>query len=70
MMIKIIIGIILGVFVIVFMAQNTAAADITFLKWTFSVSSAVMYLIIFAIGLVAGGLTVGIKGSRNRKKLK
>lgn len=66
---KFILGIVFGIFVLVFMAQNPQVIDITFLAWTFSVSRAVMYLIIFVLGFASGALIVGIR-KRKRNTVK
>ena len=55
-MIRFIIGIIFGILVIIFMVQNPQPAEITFLFWTVSMSRAVMYVIICALGFGAGWL--------------
>ncbi len=63
---KFILGIIFGILVLIFMAQNPQVVDITFLAWTFSMSRAVMYLIIFILGFISGGLIIGLKRKRIR----
>lgn len=63
---KFIFGIIFGIFVIIFMAQNPQVVDITFLAWTFTVSRAVMYLLIFVFGFISGGLIIGLRRKRNK----
>jgi uncharacterized integral membrane protein len=65
---KFILGIIFGILVIIFMAQNPQVVDITFLAWTFSISRAVMYLLIFILGFVSGGLITGIRRIRKIDK--
>ena len=65
---KFVFGIILGIFVIIFMAQNPQAVDITFLAWTFTVSRAVMYLLIYVFGFLSGGLIVGLKRKKKYHK--
>jgi len=62
-MFRFIIGIILGILVIFFVTQNTGTADITFLFWTVTLSRAVMYIIIFALGFLIGWL---VKSRRRR----
>ncbi|MDA3938997.1 MAG: LapA family protein [Spirochaetia bacterium] len=66
-MLRFIIGIVFGVFVIIFMGQNTDVTQITFLFWSVSMSRAVMYLIIFVLGFGSGGLIAGFKRSKKRK---
>lgn len=64
-MLRFIIGIVFGVFVIIFMSQNTDITQISFLMWTVSMSRAVMYLIIFVFGFLSGSL---INGFKRKKK--
>lgn len=63
-MFRFILGIVFGVLVIIFVTQNTAQTEITFLVWTISFSRAVIYIIIFALGFGMGWL---IKTMKRRK---
>ena len=54
---------ILVALVIVFVLQNTDVVEVRFLVWTKSMSRALILLLTFLIGLVAGWL-----GTRFRKK--
>lgn len=63
---RFIIGIIFGVLVVIFVVQNTEVAEISFLIWSFTVSRAVMYLIIFVLGLSMGWISRSFK--RKKKK--
>ncbi|MBI9108257.1 MAG: LapA family protein [Spirochaetales bacterium] len=65
---KFIFGIIIGIFVLIFVAQNPQVVDLTFLKWSFSVSRAIMYLMMFIAGAISGGLVIGIRKSRKSTK--
>jgi uncharacterized integral membrane protein len=65
-MIRFIIGIVLGVFVILFMAQNAQSTSITILAWTFELSRAVMFLIIYVFGFLSGFLIMGIRRIKKR----
>ena len=63
-MFRFILGIIFGLLVIIFVTQNTGNAEITFLFWTVTLSKAVMYIIIFALGFFIGWL---VKSGRRKR---
>ena len=58
---KFILGIIFGICVLIFMAQNPQVVDITFLAWSFSISRAIMYLLFFTAGFLSGAIIIGLK---------
>ena len=51
---KIILSVILASLVLIFIIQNYAVIDIRFFSWTLSISSALLMLLIFLIGLILG----------------
>mgnify|MGYP006287928925 CR=1 FL=1 len=59
-MARLIIGIVLAIFVILFIAQNAESTSITIIAWTFELSRVVMYLIIYVFGFLSGFLIIGI----------
>ena len=67
-MAKFIIGIVIGVFVIVFMVQNVETVDIQFLTWTFQIQRAIMILIVFVVGIGIGWVVKSIGYMKKRKK--
>jgi uncharacterized integral membrane protein len=73
-MIKIIIGIILAILLIIFIAQNTLVVNITFLAWTISISVAILIIIMLILGVFLGFVFTEIACIRNnikkRKKTK
>ena len=67
-MAKFIVGIIIGVFVIIFMVQNVETVDIRFLTWTFQIQRAIMILIVFVVGIGIGWVVKSIGYRKKRKK--
>ena len=65
-MIRLIIGIVLGIFAILFMIQNADLASIKILAWTFELPRAVMYFIIYVFGFLSGFLVMGIRRMKKR----
>ena len=55
-MAKTIISLILVILVIVFVLQNTQVVDVRLLVWKVSMSRALMVLVTFVVGVVAGWL--------------
>lgn len=62
---KLILGLILAGLAVVFIIQNFAAVELTFLVWTVSMSRALLMFFILSIGLILGWL---LHGSYSRKK--
>ena len=56
---KIILGIILAGMAAVFLIQNAASADMTFLFWTLSMSRALLMFLILSLGFILGWLLHG-----------
>ncbi|NKE69272.1 lipopolysaccharide assembly protein LapA domain-containing protein [Candidatus Manganitrophus noduliformans] len=52
--IKVFIGITLLFLVILFVLQNVEPVTLQFLLWSFSLSRALMFFIIFALGIIVG----------------
>jgi uncharacterized integral membrane protein len=66
-MIRNIIFICLIVFVLIFVVQNTQVVEFRFLKWTISISRALMLFGTLAIGFVAGWLLTSPKSKKERQ---
>jgi len=56
MKVKIILGLTLVVLVVLFTLQNTEVVALRFLWWEFAMSRILMFLLIFAVGLLTGFL--------------
>ena len=56
---KIIFGIILAGMAAVFLIQNAASVDMTFLFWTLSMSRALLMFLILSLGFILGWLLHG-----------
>ena len=56
---KIILGIILAGMTAVFLIQNAASVDMTFLFWTLSMSRALLMFLILSLGFILGWLLHG-----------
>jgi uncharacterized integral membrane protein len=56
---KIILGIILAGMAAVFLIQNAASVDMTFLFWTLSMSRALLMFLILSLGFILGWLLHG-----------
>ncbi|MBN2534457.1 MAG: LapA family protein [Spirochaetales bacterium] len=73
-MVKIIIGIIIAVLLIIFMIQNIASVEITFLAWTIIVSRVILVLVVLIFGIFLGIFVTEItwikKNIKTRKKEK
>lgn len=63
---KLILGLILAGLAVVFIIQNVAVVELTFLAWTISMSRALLIFFILSIGFVLGWL---MHGSFSRKKI-
>ena len=66
---KYIVGIVLGILVVIFAAQNGEVVDVTFFFWTVSVSRAVMLIGVFLIGLFGGWVLTSLARRRKRKRV-
>lgn len=64
--IKIFIGIALLFLVILFVLQNVEPVTLQFLLWSFSLSRALMFFIIFALGIVVGWALGSLSRGRPR----
>lgn len=69
-MIRFVIGIIFGAVAIIFVVQNTEVADVQFLAWSFSMTRAMLYLILLFIGFALGWLVTSIRAIRRGRKKK
>lgn len=66
-MFKFILGIVIGILAVVFLLQNTAEIQVTFLAWTLTMSRALILLVMLAAGFLIG-LTLGNISRRRRRK--
>ncbi|MCG3112292.1 MAG: LapA family protein [Candidatus Manganitrophus sp. SB1] len=64
--IKIFIGITLLFLVILFVLQNVEPVTLQFLLWSFSLSRALMFFIIFALGIIVGWALGSLSRGRPR----
>ncbi len=60
-MIRFIFGILLGILIIIFAAQNTEIVQYTFLVWTLTAPRALVVIGVFLLGLVSGWLATGMR---------
>lgn len=63
-MAKFIIGLILGLFILIFIFQNTTVVDIQLLFWKISMSRSLIILIVFAAGIILGWIICSIRHSK------
>jgi uncharacterized integral membrane protein len=63
-----ILGIIIGILGLVFIAQNTEVVEISFLFWTISISRALMVLLVFTIGIMLGAIIKDISARKKEKE--
>ncbi len=56
MKVKMILGLILVILVVLFTLQNTEVVALRFLWWEFAMSRILMFLLVFAVGLLTGFL--------------
>ena len=54
MNLKLIFTLVLLLLVVLFSIQNFAVVEIKFLLWSFEMSRALLYFLIFAVGLISG----------------
>ena len=66
-MTKLIIGVILGIFILIFIFQNTTVVDIQLLFWRISMSRALVVLIVFAVGMILGWILCSVRHSHTKK---
>ena len=64
---KFILGIIFGIFVVIFIIQNTDVVEINFLFWIISISRALMVLFIFLIGIMIGAILKTVADKKKEK---
>ena len=67
-MVRFILGIICGILAVIFIAQNTEVVEVSLLFWTVTVSRAVMYIVLFVLGLIAGWIVTGLRHVGRRRK--
>ena len=67
-MYKFILGIVCGILAVIFVAQNTEMFDVSLLFWTVTVSRAIMYVVLFILGLLSGFVVTGLRRVAKRKK--
>ena len=65
---KFILGIIFGIFVVIFIIQNTEVVEINFLFWIISISRALMVLFIFLIGIMIGAILKTVADKKREEK--
>ena len=64
-----VLGVIIGILVVAFILQNTEIVEISFLFWTITISRALMVLLVFIVGIIAGAIIKDI-GARKKGKTK
>jgi lipopolysaccharide assembly protein A len=69
-MVKIISGIIIGILILIFMIQNTAAVEMTFFFWTINISRAILLLIFLVSGIFLGVVLTEIAYIRKNMKMR
>ncbi len=62
--VKVILGLALLLLLVVFILENTEVVALRFLWWEFAMSRVLMFLLIFAVGLLAGFLLGSYKRGR------
>lgn len=67
-MIRLLIGIVLGVVVIVFAVQNTGTVTYTFLAWSITAPGALLVIAVFVSGLLCGWLVTGLGRLGRRRR--
>ena len=67
-MVRMIIGIILGAVVIIFAIQNTETVTYNFIAWSVTAPRALVVIVVFVFGLLAGWLVTGLGRIGRRKK--
>jgi uncharacterized integral membrane protein len=67
-MVRLIIGVILGIITVIFAAQNTDTVTYTFLAWSLAAPRAVIVLVVLIAGMVIGWVSTGFRGLRRKKK--
>lgn len=67
-MIRFIIGILFGVIILVFAAQNSETVNYTFLVWTLTAPRALVVIGVFMLGMLSGLLATGLRMLSRRKR--
>jgi uncharacterized integral membrane protein len=65
---KLIAGLVLIGLIVIFVVQNTTVVDIRFLFWGFSLSRALMVLIVMLIGIATGWLLHSYAQHRRKRR--
>ena len=66
---NLILGIVLGVLVFIFAYQNFEIINIDFFYWRFTIPSALLVILVFAIGLFLGWIFANFKHHKKMGKL-
>ena len=65
--IRLIIGVILGILVVVFALQNTETVTYNFIAWSLTAPRAVVVLLVLLAGIIIGWVTTGIRRMGRKK---
>lgn len=69
MRVKLVVSALLAFLVVVFVSQNAAVVQVTFLAWSIEMSMLLMIFIVFAVGILIGWLLNSyFRFVRNRKR--
>lgn len=67
-MLRILIGFVIGVAAVIFAIQNTEMASYTFLTWSIAAPEALVVVLLFLGGMVAGWLISGLGRLTRRRR--
>ncbi len=62
------VGITLLILVVIFTLQNTAMVNIRFMTWQFSLSRALLFFMLLAVGIIIGWTTCTVNDRKKRHK--
>ncbi len=66
-MIRLIIGMILGILAVIFAVQNTETVTYTFLAWSIEMPRALTLIIVLIVGIGVGWVSTGLKRFTRKK---
>ncbi|MFP4431307.1 MAG: lipopolysaccharide assembly protein LapA domain-containing protein [Spirochaetaceae bacterium] len=67
-MLRILIGFVIGAAAVIFAIQNTETASYTFLAWSVAAPEALVVIVLFLGGMVAGWLVSGLGRLTRRRR--
>ena len=66
-MVRLVIGMVLGILVVVFALQNLETVTYTFLAWSLDAPRALVFIIVLVVGVLVGWFVTGVKQLKKKR---